>query len=1256
MATDNDLTMRQVDQEMASFRTAGGSALMPLLLGFPGREISGAKTDGHCWAGDFDEPDVIAYPDDVSKTEFYQHPLAREMGLSLQQQARLGLVIPKERRSRDTVYDYDTGPEETGELEQSSDRARRSSSMSVSRGSNMMVKVKSLARLRSSSQMERDGLLSMADLLEQFPLPQVLSEDQPNNPCCPGRGRSTSTNKPKGSIPTATDVRAKRTKRVKKTQISNPVNPVAGVGPYSSPDLGNYPFGSAPSSASTSPALTQMPPIIASTSHGTCTAAKETPPVPHAPEGSERGPRWTFKLAPPRLSAMEYTRLYFLEKAWAEREGRACKMAPPVTTALHTEHYEKFIILPKIPPGIPRQLVKEPLKSTSLGYRAPAMTCPVPNSRESSESTDNNAPKLSSNLSVIPKQLSPELGTPISMNNDIRHPDALDRQTETTLPGIVGLGIRQASKDACPLPDSGSCLSPPNTTAAFTCPKDSTGGAIQPSQLTGTQPDGHGGEMGAAKLPIAPSMATLGVNDDATMQSSIGRGRERRPWTAAPTRTPPKVPRFGGHGTPPASDNMIPTAQAQGPVSTPLTCKRQGRKRNEGHEDMAGQQQSHELDEQNDNEWTLPLTPAPSRPLPVLPAFVPMSPLKLSISSLALCETAQEMPFKLQGTSRWSRIIHESLRGRPQGQVQESSHIEECDWTHSQDPFTASSSRTRLSDPFMTQGHLSLPGPDGDAIAAEPVPSSILTTTLRVPSRLDDFVASPLTSGSQSRQTPCSQPPDQLQVLHGDLPASCRLSGSGKTSSPQRQALITDFFPLAVRTGAVASGQFARHVRHGEEVPSSMIIRDLHRQIDQFPALEAMFSMVNVSGAGQANISVTQESRPGTVASMTRASTPTRLDPGSRADTTPTDLSRCPRSNPLVSDDESKGEIPLEPEYGPGPTIRTGPCALSDKPSIGSDMTDQVPGSARLSTPRSKGSPRRLSRIPTRSTPTPASRRAATQHGSPRLMRSCHDGTLTSMPPPSSSHGTEQHPQSRGLLSPDEFIDTGPVRVDFSVASDGATVSRLTAGVATVQSKSHALSDQPIRGPQQGSPVRKVDITYTAVSSRRRMDPVQSDAEWQRQKENNPFRPTRSFSPATTPLPPASPSNPARLGSHGQGQRKRNPGEGMTGMAQSSSVPCHVSEDSLIDVGTFLREEAPRETMQEQPQRSNTTSHRFLGILRKGIRAGDMDPKGPGKQGAVANVAHATAFVYEVFTMLSAVTGESHVNGEIVYHWQDRTK
>lgn len=74
----------------------------PLLKGMPGREFSPAKTDGARFAGDLYEPPILCYPDDISKTEFFQHPLAREFDMTSIEKSMLGLLIPKELRSRET--------------------------------------------------------------------------------------------------------------------------------------------------------------------------------------------------------------------------------------------------------------------------------------------------------------------------------------------------------------------------------------------------------------------------------------------------------------------------------------------------------------------------------------------------------------------------------------------------------------------------------------------------------------------------------------------------------------------------------------------------------------------------------------------------------------------------------------------------------------------------------------------------------------------------------------------------------------------------------------------------------------------------------------------------------------------------------------------------------------------------------------------------------------------------------------------------
>lgn len=72
----------------------------PLLRGVPGRELSGAKTDGASWAGDHTVPQILCYPSDLSNTQFHEHPLAKELNMSSREKAMLGLLIPRELKTR----------------------------------------------------------------------------------------------------------------------------------------------------------------------------------------------------------------------------------------------------------------------------------------------------------------------------------------------------------------------------------------------------------------------------------------------------------------------------------------------------------------------------------------------------------------------------------------------------------------------------------------------------------------------------------------------------------------------------------------------------------------------------------------------------------------------------------------------------------------------------------------------------------------------------------------------------------------------------------------------------------------------------------------------------------------------------------------------------------------------------------------------------------------------------------------------------
>jgi hypothetical protein len=66
----------------------------------PGRELSAAKTDGAAFAVDLGVPNVLVYPNDLSRTEFCIHPLSSSLDLNTEEMARLGLIVPEERSSR----------------------------------------------------------------------------------------------------------------------------------------------------------------------------------------------------------------------------------------------------------------------------------------------------------------------------------------------------------------------------------------------------------------------------------------------------------------------------------------------------------------------------------------------------------------------------------------------------------------------------------------------------------------------------------------------------------------------------------------------------------------------------------------------------------------------------------------------------------------------------------------------------------------------------------------------------------------------------------------------------------------------------------------------------------------------------------------------------------------------------------------------------------------------------------------------------
>lgn len=103
--SDLDSGNQDSHHSLASSRAPSGSTRhavqhSPLLGGMPGREISAAKTDGAAFAGEIDVAPILTYPDDLSRVEFDQHPLAKHLDMTPREKIQLGLILPKQLSSR----------------------------------------------------------------------------------------------------------------------------------------------------------------------------------------------------------------------------------------------------------------------------------------------------------------------------------------------------------------------------------------------------------------------------------------------------------------------------------------------------------------------------------------------------------------------------------------------------------------------------------------------------------------------------------------------------------------------------------------------------------------------------------------------------------------------------------------------------------------------------------------------------------------------------------------------------------------------------------------------------------------------------------------------------------------------------------------------------------------------------------------------------------------------------------------------------
>ncbi|KAG7046419.1 hypothetical protein JMJ77_0014650 [Colletotrichum scovillei] len=350
----------------------------PLLAGCPGREITGAKTNGREWACDLDEPPVLGYSEELSKTDFEEHPLGRfiklEKGWEKHQLAMYGLILPAKVENGTPIYTWESDSEDEEDMDKAlvlskEKRLPAKPPTQVERPrtpSNILHKVKSFANFIATSDAEKDvpELPTLKELLDQFGLPPGTPSDTAPRSFL-RTTRSSSSLRPKTPtrpVPSATKLRSKRSAGIERSQISNPIAPeeMRRVGSDFSQAVArrgrNVPGGERDSlyasslrspSNLISPSLsTSVPLYLLQPQHPTVYFGQNEPP----PE---------FRHAPPRLAPMEYIRQYYIAKAKAKREGVDCTIRKPAVIWAWTEDFKEFLLLPQLPAGLQRNFLPD---------------------------------------------------------------------------------------------------------------------------------------------------------------------------------------------------------------------------------------------------------------------------------------------------------------------------------------------------------------------------------------------------------------------------------------------------------------------------------------------------------------------------------------------------------------------------------------------------------------------------------------------------------------------------------------------------------------------------------------------------------------------------------------------------------------------------------------------------------------------------------------------------------------------------------
>ncbi|GAB0133133.1 hypothetical protein EsDP_00001548 [Epichloe bromicola] len=315
-----------------SVTSISSSNLTPLLKGMPGRELSASKTDGAAFSMDLTAPDVLVYPNDLSQTEFHVHPLAKYLDWDNDAKA----------------HEDDSGGEDPAPTAAAARTTRKKGKLSKRRGkqSDELPPAPPLPPIPEAFKSATTPKL-FGRLLER------IRKESESVIAANGLARDSKVSK-KSETTSALRAAKGRKKVSLKSQISDPTPSHVGSLPLVI-------------------SFDREAKLERSLSEGSIPSPIVTDWAAVYQEQDFSSAPFTFTLARPRLSPMEYTRMYMIHQAGTRRNGQKCRFPAPQKEWFWTPRWEKFLIVPRIPHIIKRCDSPERLSESDLNLRLPAL-------------------------------------------------------------------------------------------------------------------------------------------------------------------------------------------------------------------------------------------------------------------------------------------------------------------------------------------------------------------------------------------------------------------------------------------------------------------------------------------------------------------------------------------------------------------------------------------------------------------------------------------------------------------------------------------------------------------------------------------------------------------------------------------------------------------------------------------------------------------------------------------------------------------